>query len=95
MPTLQGMNHSEGGWPKDINPTETDQTMRFRKKIEKDDNYVKTAMGLASVMESCIKQNNALEIYQDYFNEVDEVTNVDEPVAKTVNLIRDPCQTHR
>ena len=22
-------------------------------------------------MESCIKQNNAIEIYQDYFNEID------------------------
>ena len=24
------MNHTEGGWPKDINPAEADQTMRFR-----------------------------------------------------------------
>ena len=30
----------EGGWPKDINPAENDQTMRFRKKIEKDDKWV-------------------------------------------------------
>ena len=34
---------------KDINPLENDQTMRFRKKIEKDENYVKTALELASV----------------------------------------------
>ena len=45
----QGMNHVEGGWPKDINPSENDQTMRFRKKIEKDDNYVGTVLGLCSV----------------------------------------------
>ena len=60
----QGMNHAEGGWPKDINPAENDQTMRFRKKIEKDDKYVNTALGLCSAMESCIKQNNAIEIYE-------------------------------
>ena len=45
----QGMNHVEGGWPKDINPSENDRTMRFRKKIEKDDNYVGTVLGLCSV----------------------------------------------
>ena len=68
-------------------------------------------------MEGCIKQNNAIEIYevtmafccekniimifvdlqcrveydydiQDYFNEVDEATDCEEPRAKTVNLYR-------
>ena len=43
------MNHVEGGWPKDINPAENDQTMRFRKKIEKDDNYVSTVLGMCQV----------------------------------------------
>ena len=45
----QGMNHVEGGWPKDINPAENDQTMRFRKKIEKDDQYVGSVLGLCQV----------------------------------------------
>ena len=45
----QGMNHFEGGWPKDINPQENDQTMRFRKKIEKDDTYINTVLGLCTV----------------------------------------------
>ena len=43
------MNHTEGGWPKDINPAESDQTVRFRKKIEKDENYVNTVLGLCQV----------------------------------------------
>ena len=38
-------------------------------------NYMQT-------MESCIKQNNAIEIYQDYFNEIDEATDCEEPKAK-------------
>ena len=45
----QGMNHFEGGWPKDINPAENDQTMRFRKKIEKDDSYINSVLGLCQV----------------------------------------------
>ena len=46
----QGMNHFEGGWPKDINPSENDQTMRFRKKIEKDDAYINSVLGLCQVL---------------------------------------------
>ena len=45
------MNHFEGGWPKDINPAENDQTMRFRKKIEKDDGYINSVLSLCQVIE--------------------------------------------
>jgi len=43
------MNHSEGGWPKDINPAEVEQTIRFRKKMEKDEVYIQTIMRLGQV----------------------------------------------
>jgi len=45
----RGMNHTEGGWPKDINPAEIEQTMRFRKKIEKDEQYINTIQNLGDV----------------------------------------------
>lgn len=45
----RGVNHVEGGWPKDINPQEVEQTIRFRKKVEKDENYVNTIMHLGTV----------------------------------------------
>jgi dynein intermediate chain 2 len=32
----QGMSHTEGGWPKDINCADPEQTSRYRKKFEKD-----------------------------------------------------------
>lgn len=44
-----GVNHVEGGWPKDVNPQELEQTIRFRKKVEKDENYINTVMQLGSV----------------------------------------------
>ena len=45
----RGMNHTEGGWPKDINPAEVEQTIRFRKKVEKDEVYISTVAKLGSV----------------------------------------------
>lgn len=45
----RGVNHIEGGWPKDVNPLELEQTIRFRKKVEKDENYINAIMQLGSV----------------------------------------------
>lgn len=45
----RGINHTEGGWPKDINPAEVEQVMRYRKKVEKDEMYVNTIQQLGSV----------------------------------------------
>lgn len=45
----RGVNHIEGGWPKDVNPLELEQTIRFRKKVEKDENYMNAVMQLGSV----------------------------------------------
>lgn len=45
----RGINHVEGGWPKDINPAEVEQTIRYRKKVEKDENYINIIQQLGSV----------------------------------------------
>jgi dynein intermediate chain 2 len=62
--TSVGMLHIEGGWPKDIDWAEKDQTARFRKKVEKDEEYIREVKTLADVVEHHIKQNNAIDIYE-------------------------------
>ncbi|KAM9281771.1 kinesin-like protein KIF19 [Morus bassanus] len=92
----RGVNHVEGGWPKDINPQEAEQTIRFRKKVEKDENYINTITHLGTLMEHCVKQNNAINIYEEYFGEEEMAEVEDEPPsAKTINVIRDPNVTKR
>jgi dynein intermediate chain 2 len=44
-----GMNHTEGGWPREINPADEEQTVRFKKKIEKDEMYIHTVLQLTHV----------------------------------------------
>ena len=48
------MNHTEGGWPKDINPAEVEQTIRFRKKVEKDEYYISVVQKLGDVSDKSI-----------------------------------------
>ncbi|CAF0752563.1 unnamed protein product [Didymodactylos carnosus] len=81
----KGINHTEGGWPKDVNITEHDQIRRYRRKVEKDDAYLNSLSRLARELEFGIKQQNSIDIYQEYFqNKLDDF---DEPFyAKTVNL---------
>ncbi|NXN96412.1 DNAI2 protein, partial [Rhinopomastus cyanomelas] len=84
----RGVNHVEGGWPKDINPEEVEQTIRFRKKVEKDENYINTITHLSTLVEHCVKQNNAIDIYEEYFEEADVTEMEDElPSAKTIVVI--------
>lgn len=44
-----GMHHVEGGWPKDINMHDLEQTVRYRRKIEKDELYIHTMLQLLPV----------------------------------------------
>ncbi|ROT75479.1 putative dynein intermediate chain 2, axonemal-like isoform X1, partial [Penaeus vannamei] len=136
-----GMNHTEGGWPKDVSTTEDDQKVRYRKKIEKDDVYIHSMLQLGQVsyqpwhfplpflslsypsnsllpfpspllslspslplslllslphphpsitLSRFSLPNNAIDIYEMYF-EAEESPMVEEPdPIKTVNVIRDP-----
>ena len=45
----RGINHVEGGWPKDVNAAEVEQTLRYRKKVEKDEVYIQAIQQLGSV----------------------------------------------
>jgi len=47
-------------------------TSRFRKKVEKDEAYQKTIIGLGSKVEQIIRQNNAIDVYEEYF--IDETS---------------------
>lgn len=91
----RGINHVEGGWPKDVNPAEVEQTIRFRKKVEKDENYINIIQQLGTVMEHCIQQNNAIDIYETYFGDIESDSSGEPPSAKTINVFRDPNEIKR
>ena len=47
--------------PRIVCPT---QTMRFLKKTEKDEEFIRTIKGLGESLEQIIQQNNAIDIYE-------------------------------
>lgn len=104
----QGMSHTEGGWPKDVDCTEAEHVIRYRRKVEKDEDYVRSivalgaqarrkagpsrALGLTwrSQVEGLIKQNNAIDIYEEYFAGEQADHSSEQPYARTLTVFRDP-----
>lgn len=46
--------HYEGGWPKDVNYQDPEQTLRYRRKIEKDETYMTQVPKLGEVSEQLL-----------------------------------------
>lgn len=90
-----GINHTEGGWPKDICLQDPEQTTRYRRKIEKDELFISQVMGLTKPMEHCIQQNNAINIYEKFFDALEPAPLLDPCTSRTINVYRDPCQRNR
>eukprot|EP00835_Amoeboradix_gromovi_P002217 NODE_121_length_18880_cov_0.205687.p2 type:complete len:505 gc:universal NODE_121_length_18880_cov_0.205687:3611-5125(+) len=57
--------HKEGGWPREIDYLDNEQTSRFKKKIEKDDSFIKAVVEMGKQVEKNIMLNNALNIYEN------------------------------
>lgn len=64
-----GINHTEGGWPKDVHLNNEEHILRHRRRICHEEGYIHSVKSVAPVMEHYIDQNNAIEMYQTYFTE--------------------------
>lgn len=91
----KAMSHVEGGWPKDVDYSEAEHTIRYRKKVEKDEDYIKTVQHLGGAVEDLIKQNNAVDIYEEYFTHIQTDHTSEAPHVKTVTVFKDPNATKR
>ncbi|KAH7831056.1 dynein intermediate chain IC70 [Monocercomonoides exilis] len=86
----RGMLHLEGGWPKDIDPTEPDHLNMFRKKVERDENFLLQLLGRTKDTTTILNQNLSLDIYQKYFDDYLEDTSTDPASAIITAVLRDP-----
>uniref|UniRef100_A0A7S0V3I3 Uncharacterized protein n=1 Tax=Polytomella parva TaxID=51329 RepID=A0A7S0V3I3_9CHLO len=91
----KAMSHIEGGWPKDVDYTEAEHTIRYRKKVEKDEDYIKTVVKLGISVEQILKQNNAIDIFQEYFVGNAEDHTTEAPSVKTMTVFKDPNNVKR
>ncbi|XP_032670436.1 dynein intermediate chain 2, axonemal-like [Odontomachus brunneus] len=81
-----GMFHFEGGWPREINPKDEETTARFRRRVEKDDEWAPKLRNLFQQMEHGVLQNGALNIYEQYFDDMVPTELVKPRDLRTLNV---------
>ncbi|CAG9806675.1 unnamed protein product [Chironomus riparius] len=91
----RGILHTEGGWPKDVNYLDSEQTLRYRRKLEKDETYITQVPRMGEKVEFCILQNNSVNIYEEYFSDLDPAPIIDRCHSRTMYVYKDVEETPR
>lgn len=91
----RGMKHMEGGWPKEIDFTETHDTNKWRTKMTKDQPVAYAVKSLTEQTNVALRQNNQIDMFEEYFvgETVDHSTQT--LSCKTLMLFKDPCDVKR
>jgi dynein intermediate chain 2 len=85
----RGLNHTDGAWPDGA--TEFVERQRIVRRIKNDTQYQSAVVGLVATVEDVIKENNQIDLYEEYFQEEEgETHDVDPPNSKTLAVLRDP-----
>lgn len=89
------MTHVEGGWPKEIDYSEAQDTLKYRKRLEKDPAYISAVRQLTKQTIPCLEMNNTIDLFEIYFQEEEpdhmpEILNL-----KTIALFKDPSDEAR
>ncbi|KZC05586.1 Dynein intermediate chain 3, ciliary, partial [Dufourea novaeangliae] len=90
-----GVLHKEGGWPKEIHPRDGETVYRFRRRVEKDASYVSTMRNLLPLMENNVCQNNAVNIHQNFFDDMIPTPLVKQYDMRIWNSYQDPQEIVR
>ena len=85
----RGMSHREGGWPKEIDPAEPQDTAKWRKRLDKDPQFTAAMKHLVSEVTTTLDQNNAIDMFEDYFAGETVEHEPHELSASTVAVFRD------
>jgi dynein intermediate chain 2 len=89
------MRHTEGGWPKEIDAMEMQDTLKWRKRLEKDPTFTTAVRQLTKQTVMCLEQNVAIDLFEHYFH-MEEPEHLPENLTmKTIALFKDPADEKR
>lgn len=91
----KNMKHIEGGWPKDVDYSDEHYTSKWRTRQLKDPALAYAAKELAKFTDKAIKQNNQIDMFEEYFMGEELDTSTETLTTKTLLLFKDPHETKR
>jgi dynein intermediate chain 2, axonemal len=89
------MIHTEGGWPKEVDATEAQDTMKFRKRLEKDPTYITAVRNLTKQAVMPLQQNMVMDLFEIYFQDQEPEHLPENLSVKTLALFKDPSEEKR
>jgi len=89
------MIHTEGGWPKEIEATEAQDCMKWRKRCEKDPAFTQAIKLLTKQTVGCLEQNIVIDLFEIYFQNEEPEHLPETLTMKTVALFKDPADEQR
>jgi dynein intermediate chain 2 len=90
-----GQSYTEGAWPAEVKTTEFADRQRLLRRIKSEVSYHNAVTGLVKVAEQAIKQNNTIDVFEQYFYHVDKEYANELPSCKTVAVFKDPNEIKR
>ena len=88
----RGQSHFEGGWPKEIDANEPQDTIKWRKRLDKDPQFQGAVAGLCTEMTSLLERNQTIDIFEEYFKGESAEAEMHSLTASTVALFKDQQQ---
>lgn len=86
------VDHAEGGWPKEVNCQDEEHTARFRRRVERDDNYIDAILNLYPSFSHFINQNNGIDFYEMYYKTMPSLNPIEKNMIRIKNVIPDQYQ---
>lgn len=71
-----------------MDPTETQETNKYKKKIEKDPSFGAAVKELSLTVEKCVYQNNQIDLFEEYFLDEQSEHQVENLSTKTLMLFK-------
>ena len=75
-----------------VDPTDEEQTTRYRRKIQKDEDFLQRTAALTATLEDLVRLNSAVNVFETYFDEPDETTDYKRAAVATMAVFKDPLR---
>ena len=93
----RGCTHVEGGWGEGIDSSDLQQTARYRRKVQRQPELVRSLTHAAAVASTCVRQNATVNLFEEYFAG-DQHTGLGSdanPAVHDVTVLTDPSPIKR
>lgn len=85
----RGINHAEGGWPRDVQWENEEHVHRYVRRLIHEDHYISAVANVSGALTHCMNQNNAIDMYTIYYSNFLPQEPVEKYCIRTANTFRD------